>query len=563
VIVDFLARHLPLGIRRFVVRATPRAIYAPLRRRFAQRGFIGHGYDALTRAWIRRRLSAVVTAEPTVELVRVHGGMRLCTTVETATAAGVKQANLNLVADLLDRHGVPYFLVRTGVSHRHRIGVLEQHRADLLRLLREEYANQAVYVASQPDRRLRRMGLARRLHRNRGLSTTTRLRVFRISVDPGATLVLGAVYGCEVEFWTDDASQGAWLGPHRNQVSSWLPEEYRQPATIEIRERLYPTVKAFTEKLIGDVDFPMDVVYTWVDGDDPLWRAKKERWLGGVGDIHPHAANTSRFFARDDLRYSLRSVDMYGDFVRTIYLVTDGQVPAWLDTSHPKLQMVDHREIFDPKQLPTFNSHAIESRLHHIDGLSEQYLYLNDDVFFGRMVTPDVFFHANGLSKFFTSRVHVDLGAATAADVPVLAAGKNNRSLLEKEFGRFLTSKLKHVPHSQLRSVLFEMEERFPEQFARTSASRFRHPDDISIAASLHHYYAYLTGRAVPGEIRYTYTDLADPDTPRRLARLLANRPFDVFCLNDTDMESVGSDGPDHSHDFLDRYFPLKSSFEL
>ena len=101
---------------------------------------------------------------------------------------------------------------------------------------------------------------------------------------------------------------------------------------------------------------------------------------------------------------------MYASWVRTIYLVTDGQVPHWLDTGHPRIRLVDHRQIFrDQSALPVFNSHAIESQLHHIDGLAEHYLYLNDDMFFGRPVEPELFFHGNGIAKFFVSKTPIDL----------------------------------------------------------------------------------------------------------------------------------------------------------
>ncbi|MFD0331960.1 hypothetical protein ACFQZC_36840 [Streptacidiphilus monticola] len=89
------------------------------------------------------------------------------------------------------------------------------------------------------------------------------------------------------------------------------------------------------------------------------------------------------------MRYSLRSIHQYAPWVRRIHLVTAGQRPVWLNTDHPDIRVVDHREIFsDPDALPTFNSHAIESQLHHIDGLAEHFLYLNDDVLFGRLVSP-------------------------------------------------------------------------------------------------------------------------------------------------------------------------------
>jgi UDP-N-acetylglucosamine-lysosomal-enzyme len=78
--------------------------------------------------------------------------------------------------------------------------------------------------------------------------------------------------------------------------------------------------------------------------------------------------------------------------VRKVFLVTNGQVPHWLDTSNPKLVLVTHAEIFDdPSHLPTFSSPAIEANLHRIPGLSSQFIYLNDDVMFGRPVWPSDF----------------------------------------------------------------------------------------------------------------------------------------------------------------------------
>ena len=38
--------------------------------------------------------------------------------------------------------------------------------------------------------------------------------------------------------------------------------------------------------------------------------------------------------------------------------------------------------------LPTHNSHAVESQLHHIPGIAEHFLYSNDDMFFGRPLQP-------------------------------------------------------------------------------------------------------------------------------------------------------------------------------
>src|SRR5690606_27347536 len=185
---------------------------------------------------------------------------------------------------------------------------------------------------------------------------------------------------------------------------------------------------------------------------------------------------------QDELRYSLRSLEMSAPWVRRVHRVTAGQVPEWLDTDHPRLRLVDHREIFrDPSVLPVCNAHAIESQLHHIPDLAERYLYLNDDVFFGRPVSPDLCFHGSGLAKFFMSSALMDARGHQPDGSPVASAAKNNRTLIDEVFGRRVTNLFQHTPQPQLRSVLAHMEEAHPEQFARVAASPFRHPEDLSI----------------------------------------------------------------------------------
>jgi hypothetical protein len=261
----------------------------------------------------------------------------------------------------------------------------------------------------------------------------------------------------------------------------------------------------------------------------------------------------------------MRALHSFAPWVRRIFLVTDNQVPAWLDTEHDRVTLVSHREVFgDTGRLPTFNSQAIESRLHRIPGLSEHFLYLNDDVILGRPVPPTMFFTPGGLTRFFPSSALVDSAPRRADDPPANSAGKNNRRLIQQAFGRVLTRKMMHTPHPSRRSVIAEIEERFAEHVEATAAHQFRHPDDISLLSSLQQYYAYLTGRATTGEIKYMYTDLADPNTPFKLARLLRNRHLDAFCLNDTDSDAaVAAEQAALLADFLPAYLPFPAPFEL
>ncbi|MGH8868015.1 MAG: stealth family protein [Actinomycetes bacterium] len=529
----------------------------------------GASYAQRVMVWLSaRRLRGRQAALLAREGVRIQGvGLRawLCDSVAVMSAEEVRRANLDLVVDVLDRHGIDYFWVSTGSHERHCIGVAAGERQAVLLLLARELGRRPAYVSSPVGGRGRlRHVLAHELRPAR-LGDVPYVRVTRLVSSPCGRLVLGFPYGCEIEFWTQDQA-GTLQAPRPNRVASTLPRAHRRPATLSVRHHTYRTLEPFAHHTIHDVGFPVDAVYTWVDGSDPAWLAKKDRHLrlAGRAPMNVAAANSARYVSRDELKYSLRSLELNADWIRTVFVVTDDQVPPWLDTSNPRVRVVSHREIFGEMDcLPTFNSHAIESRLHHIQGLAQHYLYLNDDFFFGRPVPPELFFQGNGVAKFFLSTAQLDLGPAELDDPPVMSAAKNNRRLVEDGFGVTVTHKLKHVPHSQRRDVLFEMEERFRGHFLRTAASRFRNHQDLSIPSALHAYYAYCTGRAVPGELRYMYTDLCDPLTPSRLQRLLRDRHLDVFCLNDTDHSGVDAEEQARSLErFLAAYYPMASSFE-
>ncbi len=117
----------------------------------------------------------------------------------------------------------------------------------------------------------------------------------------------------------------------------------------------------------------IDLVYLWCDGSDPKWLKKKEYWQQKYGLVNAEAAYSCRFIQHDELKFSLRSVEMYMPWINHIFIVSDEQVPEWLDTDNPKISIVDHRDIIPEDALPTFNSNAIEACLCNIPGLSEHF----------------------------------------------------------------------------------------------------------------------------------------------------------------------------------------------
>jgi len=149
-------------------------------------------------------------------------------------------------------------------------------------------------------------------------------------------------------------------------------------------------------------DFPVDAVYTWVDGSDPALAAKRAAHLLQGEKNGAPGQEDALFRDNGELRYSLRSLERYAPWIRRIFIVTDGQTPPWLDTGNPALRVVDHREIIPAEYLPTFSSRVIEAFLHRIPGLAEHFIYFNDDMFLASPCEPGDFFTPNGLPHIFT-----------------------------------------------------------------------------------------------------------------------------------------------------------------
>ncbi len=467
----------------------------------------------------------------------------------------------SVLRDVLTEAGVELVcLSRQGHSI---LVVSDVNRADALAALTASPRTSGLWVGS-PTTTARTFGDRRSLHLREDALT-----VFRYLAAPGGIPVAGAEAGVVLEFWETLTRPERRVDGGRFEVGT-RRARVPNPVAPYLVPQLWDRAQSDPERVprretpphLLDLQEPVDVVYTWVDDTDPEWRKRRASVPPPESALATDALDPARTTNRDELRYSLRSLAMYANWVRHIWLVTDGQVPSWLNRDEPRLTVVSHPEIFaDPSALPTFNSHAIESQLHHIPGLAEHYLYLNDDVFFGRPVRPELFFHGNGVAKFAVSSLALDREDDESFNGAILAA-RRNRQFLESRLGRTVTHRMQHIPHAHIRSTLTELEESDPELIARVARSQFRSAADISLASDLGHYYAYSQRRAVTATFAFRYVDIGLPTAAEHLASLLSNRDRDCFCINDVG----GYDSPVDERQlrqFLDRYFPLPSPFEL
>ncbi|GAB2934482.1 stealth family protein [Streptomyces heilongjiangensis] len=551
------------------------------------------------RLWASARLWALRSARARRHL-RAHtrglrpvscGPLRLYgRTVADYTAADAAAADLGSVSHLLETAGIPYFLVpsdpRDGAP-RHVVGVEESHRDQVLERAARHLARTGGYVgAVGPDGDVTTAVLWADGRLPRALRRAPVLRTGVVRLGPAGQVLGGLEAGCDIEFWrygresaATASTDPAWLtvpgrqladvfgtaliAPRRNPVSEVLPVTARQPAR-SAAPRGVPTFAPFAEPGMHEVRFPIDAVYTWVDGDEPAMAAKRRAHQErSAGVIAARETGASRYTSHDELRYALRSLRMYAGFIRHVYLVTDSQIPDWLDPEAEGLTVVDHREILPADALPVFNSHAIESRLHHIPGLSERYLYFNDDVFINRPVRAEHFFYGNGVARIPLSPMKLGVGAPHPLEPAPNSAGKNAREVIRRFHGRYVTHKSLHTPHPQLMSVMREMESHGIEELERTSYSRFRSVGDVAPVSTLHHHWAIATGRAVPADYRYRYVQLGTEDMERRLDRLAAGEDVDFFCLNDVDTAPADRAAAHAAiRRFLERKYPFPSRFE-
>ena len=375
--------------------------------------------------------------------------------------------------------------------------------------------------------------------------------------DGGRRTHLGEHCGVEIEFW-DPADDGTLVAPRPNaHVQRAGPPD----TTVRVLEREVPSYSLATGASVDECRFPVDVVYTWVDGDDDAWNAAREARLGEVGSDHARreSSGRARFRSRDELRHSMRSVDLFAPWVRTIHLVTAGQRPTWL-ADHPKVRVVDHRDILPEDALPTFSSQAIETALHRVPDLAEHFVYLNDDVFLGRPVRPELFFSPGGDVAAFVSDGLIGEPGPDAK--PFLQAALNNRRLLQEAFGVTITHVMAHSPHPHRVSVLREIEARFGAAVGATARAPFRSAGDVSLLSSLAQHYGLVTGTAFRGAAAHAFVDLANARIERQLRQLRA-RDNDFFCVGDHHDFAVDADEVDALlAEFLEAYFPVAAPWE-
>jgi UDP-glucose 4-epimerase len=487
------------------------------------------------------------------DLILEDGFLRLVH--DDLTPDDATEADLEFVADVLERAGLILTLVRDE-RLRPVIVVDGALRERAVAALAAASATEPFYV------KVRQLGPQPLYDMAAPEPVVSAMTLFRPRVSRNGSLRYGAECGVRVEFWRFGAKTVE--APRANALSRrMMAAEDVAFTTVERHGRAWRTLEGMFDRHPREVVDDIDMVFSWVDGSSSEFQRQRalqmQEYVVGEGDD-----GDTRYRHVDELRYALRSVHMYAPWVRRIFIVTDSERPAWL-AEHPKVTIVPSAEFFaDPSVLPTHNSHAVESQLHRIDGLAEHFLYSNDDMFFGRRVTPELFFTSGGLSTFIEAPVRIGIGPARTHRSGHDNGLRVNRELLRRRFGRVITRDLQHCATPMRRSVAAELENEFAEDYARTAASRFRSATDISVTNSLYHYYALLTGRALPTtqpRVQYIQTTLRE--SLGQMEKLLERRDVDMFCLNDGSTPEIPEEvRVPVLRSTLERYYPIRAPWE-
>ncbi len=292
-----------------------------------------------------------------------------------------------------------------------------------------------------------------------------------------------------------------------------------------------------------------DIVYTWVQGEDPDYRRLVSQFSG-----KPQHINPERY--RDQfelLRYSLRSLERNFPHYRNLYLVTmRPQKPEWLNAEHPRIKLVHHDEFFASKEyLPTFNHNTIESYIHLLPGLADRFIYMNDDFLFGQSTGNDDLF-PGGRPRIFGS----------------LWGEKWKFRIFD---GSWLSlGFIEHCPVPILKAAWSEMQTIVPDEILATRQGKFRDKHHIRMDRLYTHYMLKYRPEQCEVSPFYKTRQLSEfvkignhlKEEERKIRRLRGNlKKF--ICLNDDQGEEPNQAVIELYREFLAGAYPEKSTFEI
>ena len=292
----------------------------------------------------------------------------------------------------------------------------------------------------------------------------------------------------------------------------------------------------------------MDIVITYVNGLDPVWQRDYEKHTN-------QPVLEKRFRDWGTLRYLFRGIAENMPFIRKVHLVVshESQVPEWINRD--EVHVVLHKDIIPAEYLPTFNCNPIEMHLHRIEGLDEEYLYFNDDMFPMMKCEPTDFFR-NGRGVLGVSR-HIFVMNMFKKIC------RNSDRLARKALGlcpSLFFLRPQHICSPMLKSVCEEVYAKVPKEIAKTSSSRTRTAEDLNQYLFLD--YMYLKGLLINKRHSKKHFSVGIASVSQ-LQKFITMPTHKLACINDVQLtEERYAELREVQLQAFEERFPQKSKYE-
>jgi len=305
----------------------------------------------------------------------------------------------------------------------------------------------------------------------------------------------------------------------------------------------------------------IDIVLLWVDGNDPLWQKEKRKY--SLQDNPDQLVDDSiqRYRDWDNLQYVFRGIEKFAPWVRKIHFVTWGHVPNWLNLDNKKLNFVKHEDFIPVEFLPTFNSSVIEINLHRIKGLSDKFIYFNDDMFITKPMKESDFFEnglpcdqahlgsviTNGYSDIFAHhllnniavinhnfnlktcvRTNVRGWYSLSYPIPTLV-----RNIYALTYNNFTGMHCEHMPSPFLKDTYKAVWDTEKAILEETSSHKFRHIQDVN--QYLFKGWQFATGKFYPKNIHKISKYYQNPNIQEHVIfEAIRKQKYKMVCVNDS-----------------------------
>lgn len=331
---------------------------------------------------------------------------------------------------------------------------------------------------------------------------------------------------------------------------------------------------------LSDIDF----VVLWVDPNDPAWQKEKNKYTPNATDD----VQLIRYQSWDNLHYWFRGVAAYAPWVRKIHLVTCGQLPAWLNTEHPKINLVSHSDYMPATALPTFNSNAIEAGMHRIPDLAEKFVYFNDDMFLTAPIRENYYFQHGlpvdmpGLIKPPAQMEEGPFASLIKNNTAVLSAHFDKKQALKKNraawfnplYGKTFLRTLRYInakdfpgfvmPHlstAYLKRDFEKVWEKEAKVLTATQHYRFRSREDVS--HFLMRNWRMCEGAYVPKNSTGKYYSLDGEKMAKAVAAAIIKGRYPEICINEVCSGAEFEQVKQIVNGAFASRFPDKCEFEL